>query len=284
MKTKERKQSDLEALTENFKNSDAAMVLSFTRLTVDKDQQFRNEIREAGAKYGVVKNTLARLAVKGTPFEEATEHFNGVTSVAWTEGEPVGLSKVISKYIKAEKGVFEFKTGIVDGKVIAYDDVETIASLPSKDELIAKLLYLINAPAQRLATVLSAIPRDLAAVVKQVSEREVDEPAAEEAPAEAKPEAKQEKEPKESDKAEPAEGAEEKDSKEAEKTEAPEEEGDAKAEPDSDSGKEEIKEDESSEKEDKSKDEDASTEKEASDKESDSEGEGGGEPAGDESK
>ena len=184
MKTRAKKKEDLEALTEQFNNSKSAMVLSFNKLTVNKDQQFRNELRESGIRYGVVKNTLARLAVKGTSFEEATEHFEGVTSVAWTDDEPVDMSKVISKYVKEDKAVFEFKTGIVEGRIVSFSEVESIASLPSKEELIAKLLYLLNAPAQRLATVLSGIPRDLAVVVKQVIEREGDVPEAktEEAP------------------------------------------------------------------------------------------------------
>ncbi len=171
MKTRERKKADLSALTDHFKNSKSAMVLSFTKLNVEKDQQFRNELRETGATYKVVKNTLARLAVKDTPFENATEHFNGVTSVAWTDNEPVGLSKVIAKYTKEYKDIFEFKTGIVEGRIVDINEINSIASLPSKDELIAKLLYLLNAPAQRLATVLNAVPRDLAMVVRQVSER-----------------------------------------------------------------------------------------------------------------
>ena len=177
MKTRAKKKEDLEALTEQFNNSKSAMVLSFNKLTVEKDQQFRGELRDSGIRYGVVKNTLARLAVKGTPFEDVTEHFHGVTSVAWTDGEPVDISKVIAKYVKQEKGVFEFKTGIVEGRVVTFDEVSNIASLPSKDILIAKLLYLLNAPAQRLATVLNAIPRNLAVVVKQVSEREGDVPS-----------------------------------------------------------------------------------------------------------
>ncbi len=191
MKTRARKKEDLQVLTEQFQNSKAAILLSFSNLTVDKDQDFRNELRETGAVYAVVKNTLARLAVKGTQFEEVTEHLNGVTSVAWTSDEPVSLSKVISKYVKDDKNIFEFKTGIVDGRVVTFSEVQTIASLPSKEELIGKLLFLLNAPAQRLATVLSAIPRDLAAVIKQVSERqgEAPAPAEEEAP---KAEAKEE--------------------------------------------------------------------------------------------
>lgn len=191
MKTKAKKQADLEALTEQFKNSNSAMVLSFSKLTVEKDQQFRNELRETGADYRVVKNTLARLAVEGTPFETAKEHFKGVTSVATIDGEPIDLSKVISKYVTENKDVFQFKAGVVDGRVIDFSEVEKIATLPSKEELIGKLLYLFNAPAQRLATVLNAIPRDLAIVLKQVSERTDNIPgdATEaEAPKEEKPE------------------------------------------------------------------------------------------------
>jgi large subunit ribosomal protein L10 len=185
MKTRARKQEDLNILTEQFKNSKAAIVLSFNKLTVEKDQQFRNELRETGATYRVVKNTLARLAVEGTEFEGAKEHFKGVTSVAWTSNDPVDLSKVISKYIKDQKEIFEFKTGVVDGRVITVSDVEAIASLPSKEELIGKLLYLLNAPAQRLATVLNAVPRNLAVVLQQVAEGKgsLEAPAAE-APAE----------------------------------------------------------------------------------------------------
>lgn len=193
MKSREEKQKNLEALTEQLSNSKSAVIVSFTNLTVNKDQEIRNELREAGAKYQVVKNTLARLAVKGTPYEEATEHFKGVTAIAWTDDEPVNLSKAVSKFIKENEGIFTFKTGIVEGKVVDFDKIKEIASLPSKDELIGKLLYLLNAPAQRLATVLSAIPRDLAVVLQQVSEGKGSvkpaEEKAETAAAEEKPEA-----------------------------------------------------------------------------------------------
>lgn len=181
MKTRARKQEDLNILTEQFKNSKSAIVLSFNKLTVEKDQQFRNELRETGATYRVVKNTLARLAVEGTEFEGAKEHFKGVTSVAWTSNDPVDLSKVISKYIKEQQDIFEFKVGVVDGKVVTVTEVQAIASLPSKEELIGKLLFLLNAPAQRLATVLNAVPRNLAVVLQQVAEGKgsLEAPAAE---------------------------------------------------------------------------------------------------------
>jgi large subunit ribosomal protein L10 len=171
MKTKAQKQKDLEALTEQFKNAKAAMVVGFQKMTVSKDQELRNQLREAGVSYEVVKNTLARRASEGTALEGAAEHFKGVTAVALSNGDPVGLSKAISKFSKANPDIFTFKAGVVEGKVVALNEVEAIATLPSKEELIAKIMFLINCQAQRLATVISAVPRNLAVVVKQVSEQ-----------------------------------------------------------------------------------------------------------------
>ena len=171
MKSKAQKQKDLDALTEQFKNAKAAMVVGFQKMTVAKDQELRNQLREAGVSYEVVKNTLARRAAEGTPIEGASEHFKGVTAVALSTGDPVGLSKAISKFTKANPEVFTFKAGVVEGKVVALADVEAIATLPSKEELISKVMFLINCQAQRLATVISAVPRNLAVVIKQVSEQ-----------------------------------------------------------------------------------------------------------------
>ncbi|HEY0658825.1 MAG TPA: 50S ribosomal protein L10 [Pyrinomonadaceae bacterium] len=170
MKTRERKQEDLTALTEQLSNSKSAMVVSFNKLTVNKDQEFRHQLREAGAEYQVVKNTIARLAVKGTPYEGASEFFKGVTAIAWTENDPVILSKAVSKFVKDNGDVFSFKAGIVEGRVVDIKQVEAIASLPSKEVLISKLLFVINAQAQRLATVINAVPRNLAIVIKQIGD------------------------------------------------------------------------------------------------------------------
>ena len=171
MKTKAQKQKDLEELTEQFKNARAAMLVGFQKMTVAKDQELRNQLREAGVSYEVVKNTLARRASEGTVLEPASEHFKGVTAVALSNGDPVGLSKAISKFAKANPDIFTFKAGIVEGKVVALNEVEAIASLPSKEELISKVMFLINCQAQRLVTVISAVPRNLAIVIKQISEQ-----------------------------------------------------------------------------------------------------------------
>lgn len=172
MKSRETKAQDLAALTDSLANSTSAMVVSFTGVTVSKDQEFRNSLREAGAEYQVVKNTLARIAVKGTQFEGATDHLKGVTAIAWTKNDPVVLSKAISKFMKENADIYTFKTGVVDGKLVDLAQLTTIANLPSKEELISKLLWVLNAQAQGIVTVINAVPRDLAVVIKQIGEQE----------------------------------------------------------------------------------------------------------------
>jgi large subunit ribosomal protein L10 len=171
MKSKAQKQRDLEILTENFRSAKAAMLVGFKGMTVAKDQELRNQLREAGISYAVVKNTLARKAAEGTALEQASAEFKGVTAVALSTADPVNLSKAISKFTKANPDIFKFKVGIVEGKVVALSDVEAIASLPSKEELISKVMFLINSQAQRLVTVISAVPRNLAIVVKLIGEQ-----------------------------------------------------------------------------------------------------------------
>ena len=177
MKSKAQKQKDLEFLTESFKGAKAAMLVGFQRMTVAKDQELRNQLREAGVAYAVVKNTLARKAAEGTALDLAKDQFKGVTAVALSTGDPVNLSKAISKFSKANPDIFTFKAGVVEGKVVALRDVEAIASLPSKEELISKVMFLINCQAQRLVTVLSAVPRNLAIVVKQIGDQKGGESA-----------------------------------------------------------------------------------------------------------
>lgn len=171
MKTREQKQQDLEALAAQLREASAAMIVGFQKMTVAKDQELRGALRNEGITYTVVKNTLVRRATQGTPFEQATEHFKGVTAIALTKGDPVTLSKAITKFTKDNPEVFTFKAGIVEGKVVALSDAVAIASLPSKEELISKIMFLVNCQAQRIVTVLSAVPRNLAIVVKQIGDQ-----------------------------------------------------------------------------------------------------------------
>jgi large subunit ribosomal protein L10 len=168
MKNREQKQKDLEALAEQFKNAGAAMLVSFKNMTGAKDQELRRQLREAGVSYEVVKNTLARKAAVGTPLEPMADQFKGVTAVALSNADPVALSKAIAKFGKANAEIFSFKVGLVEGKVVELKEVEAIASLPAREELLSKVLFLINCQAQRLVTVINAVPRNLAVVMDQV--------------------------------------------------------------------------------------------------------------------
>lgn len=171
MKTRAQKQKDLEALTTEFKEARAGTFISFQRLTVAKDQEVRKQLREVGIQYTVVKNTLARKAAAGTPFEQAAEHLKGTTAIALSKDDPMNLSKTISKFAKDNPDIFTFKVGVVEGKVVSLSELEAIANLPSKEELISKMMFIINCQAQRIVTVLSAVPRNLAVVVKQIGEK-----------------------------------------------------------------------------------------------------------------
>ena len=164
--TKARKQEQVEKLSKDLKNVSNAVVATYTKMTVAQDYELRKALRGAGAKYQVVKNTLAERAAKGTKIEDGLKNLSGVTSIAYTTGDPVAMAKALTKYAK-DTPEFTFKVGVVEGRVITIKEIEALASMPSKDELMAKLLFLINAPAQRLVTVMNAVGRNLAVVVDQ---------------------------------------------------------------------------------------------------------------------
>ena len=164
--SKAKKKEQVEALSADLQKVSSAVVATYTKITVAQDFELRKSLRGAGAKYRVIKNTLAELAAKGTRVEEALKGLAGVTSIAYTEGDPVAMAKVLTKYAK-DNPEFTFKAGMVEGRVITVKEISALASLPSKEELISKLLFLMNSPAQRLVTVMSAVGRDLAVVVDQ---------------------------------------------------------------------------------------------------------------------
>src|SRR6266705_4537544 len=165
-----KKIEQVEALASDLKNVTNLVVGTFAKLTVAQDFELRKAVRGAGAKYRVLKNTLAERAAKGTSVEEALKQLEGVTSIAYTNGDPVALAKALSKYVK-DNPEFTFKAGMVEGRVISIKEIESLATMPSKEELYSKLLFLINAPAQRLVTVMNAVGRDLAVVVNQAVEQ-----------------------------------------------------------------------------------------------------------------
>jgi large subunit ribosomal protein L10 len=145
-------------------------VAQFQGMTVAQDTDLRQKIRDTKSKYRVVKNTLGRKAAEGTPVEQVSKSFDGSTSIAYNANDPVSLAKALTAYAKANP-LFTFKAGIVEGRVINLADIGTIAAMPSKEELIAKLLFLINSPAQRLAVALNGVARNLAVVMKQAVEQ-----------------------------------------------------------------------------------------------------------------
>jgi large subunit ribosomal protein L10 len=168
--TKAKKHEQVEKLSQDLKNASSAIVATYSKLTVAQDYELRKMLRSSGAKYKVVKNTLAERAAKGTKVEEVLKSLTGVTSIAYTAGDPVALAKALSKYAK-DNPEFTFKAGVVEGRVISIKDIQALATMPSKEEIHSKLLFLINAPAQRLVTVMNAVGKDLAVVINQGVEK-----------------------------------------------------------------------------------------------------------------
>jgi len=164
--TKAKKTEQVEKLGQDLKNVSNLVVSTYTKMTVAQDYELRKALRGVGAKYKVVKNTLAERAAKGTKVEGALKDLAGVTSIAYTSGDPVAMAKALTKYAK-DNTEFTFKVGVVEGRVVTIKEIEALSTMPSKEELYSKLLFLINAPAQRLVTAMNAVGRDLAVVVDQ---------------------------------------------------------------------------------------------------------------------
>ncbi|HWP43277.1 MAG TPA: 50S ribosomal protein L10 [Blastocatellia bacterium] len=167
MKTRKQKDKDIELLQQEFQESPNALLLSFQGIKVADDERLRRELRQANLTYRVVKNTLAIRAARGTPMEQITDQFAGATAVALSKNDPVTLAKVLTKWAK-ESPVISFKAGLVEGRVINVKDVDALANMPSKEELISKIMFLINSGAQRLAVATAGVARNLTVVIDQV--------------------------------------------------------------------------------------------------------------------
>ena len=166
MKKKADKKKDVEALHQDLEQARNLFVTGYEKLKVGQDFELRKVVRGAGGKYRVVKNNLAEVASAGTPAEQVLKDLRGMTSVAYTASDPVALAKALTAYAKLNP-TFTFKAGLVEGRVIDIKSINDLAAMPSKEEIFAKLLYVINAPAQRLATVVATVGRNLAVVIDQ---------------------------------------------------------------------------------------------------------------------
>ena len=170
MKPKGKKKEELDELKKDLGEAKNMFVTKFQGMTVAQDTDLRQKIRGVNSKYRVVKNTLARKAAEGTPAEGVAKSFDGSTAIAYNSGDPVALAKALTAYAKTNP-LFVFKAGMVEGRVVNIGDIANIAAMPSKEELIAKLLFLVNSPAQRLAVAMNGVARNLAVVMKQAVEQ-----------------------------------------------------------------------------------------------------------------
>ena len=166
MKKKSEKQKDLDNLKTELAKVSTVILTTFQGITVEEDTKLRRAVQAAGGKYQVVKNTLAQLAGTGTPAEGVLKNLKGTHSIAYTQTDPVALAKALTKIAK-DVPAFQFKSGVVEGRVISIAEIKQLAEMPSREELISKIMFLLNAPAQRIASALNALPRNLAVTVSE---------------------------------------------------------------------------------------------------------------------
>ncbi len=166
MKKKPEKQKDLEQLRQQLSENGSIFLTGYEKLTVGQDFELRKAVRGVGGNYKVIKNRIAEKAAVGSPAGDLLKELKGMCSIAYTSGDPVALAKALAAYAKAHPA-FTFKAGLVEGRVVDVTGIQTLATMPSKDEMFAKLLFLINAPAQRMVTAISGVGRNLAVVVDQ---------------------------------------------------------------------------------------------------------------------
>jgi large subunit ribosomal protein L10 len=166
MKKKPEKKKDLEQLKKDLEKSNNLFLTGYEKMTVSQDFELRKTIRAAGANYKVIKNRIAEKAAEGLPAADLLKELKGMCSLAYTSGDPVALAKALTAYAKANPS-FTFRAGMVQGRVVDVNGINDLASLPPKEEIYAKLLWLINAPAQRLVTAVNGVGRNVAVVVDQ---------------------------------------------------------------------------------------------------------------------
>jgi large subunit ribosomal protein L10 len=168
MKKKAEKLSKSAELRSQLATVSTVILSTFQGITVEQDTKLRRSVEAAGGRYEVVKNTVAERAAQGTPTEGLLKNLKGTNSIAYTKTDPVALAKILTKVAK-EVPAFQFRAGFVEGRVISIQEINQLALLPSMEELISKIMFLLNAPAQRIATALAALPRNLAVVTNEAA-------------------------------------------------------------------------------------------------------------------
>jgi len=166
MKKRSEKQTDLDNLKTELAKVSTVILTTFQGITVENDTRLRRAVQAAGGKYKVVKNTLAERAGAGMPIGDLLKDLKGTNSIAYSANDPVALAKALTKIAK-DVPAFQFRAGLVEGRVISIAEIQQLANLPSKEELISKIMFLLNAPAQRIAMALNALPRNLAVTVSE---------------------------------------------------------------------------------------------------------------------
>jgi len=172
----------VESLAGDLAKSSNAIVFAFAGLKVPEVTELRRQVRVTQSKYLVVKNTLALRATKGTALEAVAEHFKGATAVVYNRTSPVALAKVLTNFAKTNPNLV-FKAAVIEGQAVAASEIKMIAELPSLEELVSKLLFVMQSPMRRLVTVLNGPVRNLAGVMSQIADQKSKSGAAEAAPA-----------------------------------------------------------------------------------------------------
>jgi large subunit ribosomal protein L10 len=163
---RDEKAKEIEQLRQAIEKANSLFLVNFQKIPVAQDWELRRQVQAAGGRYRVIKNTLAELSAKGMPAEQVLSSLAGATALASTESNPVALAKVLSAYAK-ENPDFRFRAGLVEGRVISLSDFAALATLPGKEELLSKVLYLVNSPARGVAVAMQSVIRGIASVLDQ---------------------------------------------------------------------------------------------------------------------